>query len=158
MKIIIFVGLILLGVGIYVPYSSGGVTINKKQASAETAQTAKNYIGLGLCALGGLFIIGGAIGMAKYKKQQKRNMFILQTGVATQGNVTFVDKNWAIKVNNNPIYSIVEYTYKDNLGQSYVRKVSTVPSEMVIRKQIVVGSTIPIKYLNENPSESVMVF
>jgi hypothetical protein len=73
------------------------------------------------------------------------------------GTVTFVDRNWKILLNKNPIYSIVEYYYKDNLGNQYTRKISNMSSELVIRKQIQVGAKIPVKYLSENPAESVIV-
>jgi hypothetical protein len=157
MKIIVFVGAILIAVGMYVFQSDMTVTINRRRANAEDSKTARAYVGSGLMALGGLFAVGGIVGIVRGKKLQKRNEFILLTGIATQASVTFVDKNWSVLVNRNPIYSIVEYTFSDKSGNVYTRKISNISSEIVIRKQIQVGTKIPIKYLPENPTESVMV-
>jgi hypothetical protein len=157
MKVIIFVGVILIAVGAFIFQSDMKVKINRQIANAEDSQTAKTYIGGGIIGLGSLFVLGGLLGLVLGNKQQKRNQHILQNGIAVVGTVTFVDRNWAVLVNKNPIYSIVEYTYKDKSGNSHTRKISNISSEIVIRKQIQVGSKISIKYASENPVESVMV-
>jgi hypothetical protein len=60
-------------------------------------------------------------------------------------------------VNQTPIYSIVEYTYEDKYGKRHTRRIDRVDSKMVVRKQIQVGTRIPVKYAKEDPSKSVMV-
>jgi hypothetical protein len=155
--VFLFVGIILIGVGIIIFQSDIKVRINHQHANAEDSKTAITYVAWGLGGLGFLFAVGGLIGFARGKKQNKQNLYILQNGIAAEGTVTFVDKNWAVLVNKNPIYSIVEYTYLDKTGNQHTRKINNISSEIVIRKQILVGSKIPIKYASENPGESVMV-
>jgi hypothetical protein len=155
--VFLFVGTILIGVAVILFQSDVKVRINRQRANAEDSKAAISYVAWGLGGLGFLFAAGGLIGIVSGRKQNKRNLYILQNGIAVEGTVTFVDKNWAVLVNKNPIYSIVEYTYPDKTGNQHTRKVSNISSEMVIRKQIQVGSRIPIKYAPENPAESVMV-
>ncbi len=155
--VFLFVGTILIVVGVIVFQSDTKVRINGQRANAEDSKTAISYVAGGLGGLGALFVIGGLFSIVNARKQNKRNMYILQNGVDAEGTVAFVDRNYAILVNKNPIYSIVEYTYKDKIGQQHTRRVSTISSEVVIRKQIQVGSKIPIRYAPENPAESVMV-
>ena len=59
-------------------------------------------------------------------------------------------------MNNRPIYSIVEYKYQDEFGNEYVNRVENVKTDEVIRNKVEVGSTIRIKYLPEDPGQSVM--
>jgi hypothetical protein len=157
MKVIVFVGIILIAVGAFIFQSDIKVKINRQVANAEDSKTARNYVGGGLIAFGSLFVLGGFARLVRGNKQQKRNLYILQNGIEAQGTVTFVDRNWSVLVNKNPIYSIVEYTFPDKNGNQHTRKISNISSEIVIRKQIQVGSKIPIKYASENPGESVMV-
>ena len=81
----------------------------------------------------------------------------MQNGIDAVGTVTFVDKNYLITINNAPIYSIVEYTFKDKLGKDYMRRVDTVPSDWVIRNKIEVDGKLKVKYLKENPVQNIMV-
>jgi hypothetical protein len=116
-----------------------------------------NYVGGGLACLGLFFAFSGIVGTIKQSKRNKLNQQIIQYGVAAQGTVTYVDKNYKFLVNNTPIYSIVEYTYLDSNGITHTRRVSNVNSELVIRQKIQVGSIINIKYSAQNPDESVVV-
>lgn len=156
-RIFIFTGVILIIVGVIVYQSDAGVRISGRMADPGTASAAKAIIGGGLGVLGILFSLGGLIGLVRGSKQNKRSAYILQTGVAAEGTVTFVDKNYSILVNKKPIYSIIEYTYNDSNGTAHTRKVNTVNSDMVIRNQIQVGSKIAIKYAADNPAESVFI-
>jgi hypothetical protein len=156
-KIFIFVGIILIGTGVIVSQSNTGVRINNRMANEEVSKNVRNYIGGGVGGLGLFFVIVGLVGMVRGSKQTKRNQYIMQTGIDAQGTVTFVDKNWSVLVNKNPIYSIVEYTYLDRNGNKYTRRINNLSSEIVIRKQIQVGSNVPIKYSAENPGESVII-
>lgn len=156
-KIFIFVGIILIVTGVIVSQSNTRVRINKQIANAEESKNARNYIGGGVGGLGLIFAIVGLIGVVRGSKQNKRNQYIVQNGIDAQGTVTFVDKNYTMLVNNNPIYSIVEYTYQDKTGNQHTRRINNFNSEIVIRKQIKVGSNIPVKYSAENPGESVII-
>lgn len=87
------------------------------------------------------------------------HVLLLIAGVVLMvaGVITFVDRNFAILVNQAPIYSIVEYTYRDSIGYEHTRRIDNAPSEVIIRAQVRVGSTIPIKYAPEDPSMIIMV-
>ena len=155
--IFLFVGIILIVTGIIISQSNTRVRINHQLANAEDSNTARYAIGGGLAGLGLLFSIGGLIGVVRGSKQNKRKQYIVQNGIDAQGTVTFVDKNWSVRINGNPIYSIVEYTYIDKTGYQHTNRINNLNSEIVIRKQIQVGSNIPIKYAAENPWESVIL-
>lgn len=155
--VFIFVGIILIIVGVIVTQMSATVVINNRIADPETGNNAKLIVGAGLGLLGLFFAVVGVIQAIKGSKQKKRNQYILYNGVETQGLVTFVDKNYSVLVNKTPIYSIVEYTYEDKNGYQHKRRINNLSSELVIRSQIQVGSTVTVKYLAENPPESVMV-
>lgn len=161
-KLFLFVGIILLAVGILVYYMIGqgnmNITVNGVRDNSSSTRTILQLsIGGFLGGLGLLFIVGGMRAKSRHAKQQKQIAHIMQTGIATEAKVLFVDKNYAILMNKKPIYSIVEYTYQDNTGRQHTRRVETLPSDMVIRKQIQVGGMIPIKYAIEDSSQSVMV-
>lgn len=156
-KVFIFVGIILMAVGAIFAMSSGGVRINHQLADAHTATVAKHLVGGGVAILGAVFIVLAVFSGKKHAAQMQRNLYITQHGIDTQGTVTFVDKNFALLVNNTPIYSILEYTYQDNAGNSHVRRIPNFNSAVLIRKQIQVGSVVSIKYLAENPQESVIM-
>jgi hypothetical protein len=158
-KVVLFAGLILLAVGIVVYFAIGTVThYNGNQVMGDGLRmTLQLSIGGFLALLGILLIIGAMKAKSRNDAQQKQNMHILQTGMSTEGTVTFVDKNYAVKINRVPIYSIVEYVYKDNSGNQHTRRISNLSSELVIRKKIEVGAKIPVKYAVEDSSKSVMV-
>ncbi len=156
-KIYLFAGIVLIVVGVIVSRSNPRVRVNHRVVSAEESRDYLNYIVVGLGGLGLFFAILGLTGIIRGSKQNKKNQIIMQNGIDAQGTVTFVDKNWNALVNNIPIYSIVEYTYQDKTNNKYTRRINTLNSEFVIRKQIQVGSNIPIKYLAENPAESLLV-
>lgn len=105
--------------------------------------------------IGGLMTLFGLLGLVRGSKQAKLADHIAQIGTETEANVTFVDRNYRMLVNNRPIYSIVEYTYQDGMGNEFVNRVETVSTDTVIRNNIEVGSKIKIKYLPEDPGKSV---
>lgn len=161
-KVFLFVGLILMGVGAFVYYKLGqgnaSIVVNGvRDNSEETRQLLQYSIGGGLAALGLLFMISGVRGNMRATKQQKQIMHIMQTGIATEGTVTFVDKNYALLVNKKPIYSIIEYSYFDGSGTQHTRRVDTIPSDYVIRHSIQVGNKVAIKYAAEDSSQSTIL-
>jgi hypothetical protein len=156
-RVFLVVGLILIGVGVYIAQSDISVSINKRRADPETAATARYAIGGGLGGLGLLFAVGGVRGMIRGSRELKRKTAIMQTGIEAEGTITFVDKNYRLLVNKQPIYSIVEYTYVDSAGKQHTRRTENVPSDIVIRKQLAVGGKVPIKYSAQNAADSVLV-
>lgn len=156
-----FVGIVLLIVGAVVYYKLGepnsisinGV-VNQSKAVSSIAQLA---IGGGLCALGLLFFLLGIAGNRNARKLREQIAHIMATGIATEGTVTFVDKNYYVLVNNKPIYSIVEYTYYDSKQVQYTQKIDNVSSDLVIRNNIQVGGKVNIKYAAEDSSKSTIL-
>lgn len=166
-KVLMFAGIILIGVAAIVFFSVRGANLNFRSpnhqpASAETAQIGTSIVKYGvpglLGGLGLIIMIAGLAGNAKNAQKMKMMNHILQTGLDAEGTVTFVDKNFSILINRQPIYSIVEYKFKDNNGKEYVRRFDNVSSEMVIRNKIEVGGKLKIKYLQTDPNQNVMLF
>ncbi len=160
--VFLFTGIVLLGVGALVYYVLGQgnaqIVVNGvKTNSPETQAIVQYSVGGGLAVLGLLFVIGGLIGRSRRSKQQKQILHIMQTGIPVEGTVTFADKNYRVLINKKPVYSIVEYTYRDQSGQQYSRRVETVPSDYVIRNGIRVGSKVAVKYATEDASQSTIL-
>jgi len=160
--VFLFVGVILLGTAILVYYILGldntNITVNGVRDNSDSTRTILQYsVGGFLAGLGLIFIVAAMRARSRAIKQQKQNAHILKTGVAAEAKVIFVDKNYSFLVNNNPIYSIIEYTYQGSYGQQHMRRIETFSSDTVIRKQIQVGGMISIKYATEDSSMSVMV-
>jgi hypothetical protein len=159
-NLFLFVGLILIGTGVicYFALAGANIRVNGVQSNSASLQATLQWsIGGGLAALGLLFLVGGLRGRSRAKKNQAEINRIMQTGIATEGTVTFADKNYSFLVNKKPIYSIVEYTYKDQTGKQHMRRIETMPSDYVIRAQIQVGSKVNIKYAPEDYSKSTMI-
>ncbi|MGV3632596.1 MAG: hypothetical protein ACO1O6_15420 [Bacteroidota bacterium] len=160
--VLIFTGLVLAGAGALVYYvlGQGNATIvvnGVRDNSIETRTTLQYSLGGGLAALGLLFAVIGLVGRGRSAKQQNQIQHIMQTGVAVEGLVTFADKNYSMLVNKKPVYSIVEYTYRDLSGKEHRRRVETIPSDYVIRNNIVVGAKVAIKYAGEDPGQSTIL-
>lgn len=161
-KVLLFIGIVLMGVGAIVYYALGhgdmNIVVNGvRDNSAETRNILQYSIGGGLAFLGLLFVVFGLIGRGRAAKTQKQIMHIMQTGIPAEGTVTFADKNYSILINKKPVYSIVEYTYQDGSGKQYTRRVETIPSDYVIRNKIQVGAKVPVKYASEDASQSTIL-
>jgi hypothetical protein len=63
----------------------------------------------------------------------------------------------SLLVNNKPIYSIVEFKFRDSAGVERVGRKNDVGSDLVIRLKIEVGSKVQVKYLNENPNQNILM-
>ncbi len=137
--VLLFAGLIVAGAGILVYFA--GVPL----------------AAVILTPVGSLLIVMGLIGYFRGSARSKLNAQIMQTGIATDGTVTFADKNYSFLINNKPVYTIVEYTYQDASGTKHVRRVDNIPSDWAIRNKIEVGGIVKVKYMQQNPSQSVMV-
>lgn len=140
-------GLILIGVAQLL--SGPGVS-----ASDQAAAPILTTIGVGLAALGVIIFVVGLVTGRKARAVAAR---IAESGVVAQAVVTFVDRNYKILVNQQPIYSIVEVKFQDMSGTEHVFQHTTVDSELVIRNQVEVGSTVNVKYLPEDPSQNILM-
>jgi hypothetical protein len=158
-NILLFVGIILVGVGIIVYFSLGtaNITVNGVHSNSDGLRKVLQFSISGfLAGLGTLFIIGGLRAGARAAKEKELHLHLMQSGIETEGTVTFVDKNYSFLVNKNPIYSILEYTYKDSFGKQHTNRIPNLSSEQVIRKQIQVGTKLRIKYAREDSSKSTI--
>ncbi|MDZ4726588.1 MAG: hypothetical protein SH817_10550 [Leptospira sp.] len=157
--ILIFTGsiLFLVGIFIYVMALGSHITI-KTNLSISLAKQILQYGVPGLLiSLGVIFNLMGIFGIIRRAKTAKQNAFIMQNGLETDANVLFVDRNYLVRVNYQWIYSILEYEYKDALGNTHLRRIKDVPTEWVIRNKIEVGGKLKIKYLREDPKQSVVI-
>jgi hypothetical protein len=112
--------------------------------------------GLGLIFM----IIGAAMfiaGRAKAKKNKALAEKIFAMGVATEGTVTFFDKNYGLLVNNKPIYSIVEFKFRDSSGTERIGRKNNVSSDLAIRLKLEVGAKVQVKYMNEDPNQNILI-
>jgi hypothetical protein len=154
--IVLIMGLIFIGTGVLVFFVIGAAFADAPDMLGEL-QTLLQYGMGGLFAgIGAIMTLGGLIGVMRGAKRSKLAGHIAQTGVEAEATVTFVDKNYSLLVNNQPIYSIVEYTYQDELGNEYANRIEDISSDTVIRNKVEVGSKIRIKYLPAEPTQSVM--
>ncbi len=161
--ILIVTGVIFIGAGLF----AGGLinTILGTVGAVPEAADAMGGMANGMStiftvAFGGvgvLMVLGGLFSLLRGRKAGQQHQAILASGVQTEGQVTFVDKNYSVLINNAPVYSIVEYTYTDGSGMQHTNRIDRVSTESVIRSGIAVGSTIQVKYLMEDPSKSTIV-
>ncbi len=154
----------MVGAGILVYFVTRDIKIVGDRGGAATvnpvtARLVISYaVGGGLALLGLIFIFAGFWSRSKEIKGAKITNEIAQNGMDAVGTVTFVDKNYLITMNNAPIYSIIEYKFKDDLGMEHIRRIDKVPSDWVIRNKIMVDGTLKVKYLKEDPKKNIMLF
>jgi len=145
---------IVFGV-IWVAFTLGMFLFLKSQGVTD------NGMGTLFSGIGGIFILIGVpmviSGVINNRKRQAEENKVMTQGVATTGKVTFVDKNYSLLVNEKPIYSIVEFQFKDGSGQLRTSRKENVDSDLVIRTQMAVGNEVNLKYLLENPDENVLI-
>lgn len=145
--VLLFIGLLLAGIALLLSGEAASV-------SDQAAAPLLGLIGGGVAVLGLIVMVAGWV-MAR--RQRATDKLIAEKGVVTEAVVTFVDRNYKILVREKPIYSIVEFKFRDVSGVEHVMQHTTVDSELVIRNQIEVGSTVNIKYLPEDPSQNVLM-
>lgn len=111
-----------------------------------------------------IFIVIGLVMMSQmiralfkraYKKRLAKELEI--RGVKAKAHVTYVDRNYSILINNRPIYSILEYVYKDRMGNQQTKRLENVPTDVIIRNQIEVGTEVDIIYHEERTDESAWI-
>jgi len=154
--IVLIMGLIFIGTGVFVYFVIGAAFVDTPTMLGELQTLLQFGMGGVFAGIGALMTLGGLIGVIRGAKNSKLAGHIAQTGTEAEATVTFVDKNYAMLVNNRPIYSIVEYTYQDELGNEYANRIENVSTDAIIRNKVEVGSTIRIKYLPAEPAQSVM--
>lgn len=107
-----------------------------------------------------LLVGGGALTYAGLKERRRvvaQAEHLKMVGVETEGTITFLDRNYSMLVNNRPIYSIIEYTFEDSWGNQHTGRVDDFPSDTAIRSKLEVGSTVRVKYLRDDPTQSTVL-
>lgn len=157
-----FAGFICVVVGFVVhsALSSGAASMQGSLGGAAGAEVgmAMALPSMILWGVGGLLLLLGVplFGLGLMQSAARRNEMqqIMTSGVEGQAAITFLDRNWSVRINGQPIYSIVEYRFQDSSGREFVRRVDDIKSEIAIRSGWQVGSQIRIRYLAQDPSKS----
>ena len=126
-------------------------------ATALDPRVAAALPSIVLCGVGGLLVLWGGLALIVGRTQQAEANRVLASGVDATAAITFLDRNWSLRVNGQPLYSIVEYRFQDSTGRDFVRRVDNIPSESAIRAGWQVGSQVQVRYLPQDPSKSVIM-
>ena len=140
--------------GILMTVSRSTASVRGAPAQIGNMLHMMTWLGVVLFAIGAFLLVTG---LMRAGKNKKKALLIFQTGTATKGRVTFVDKNYSLLVNNKPIYSIVEFTFQDARGNTITSRKPNVSSDLVIRNQIEVGREVPVKYLPDSPQDNILL-
>lgn len=164
MKAVIFlvVGIVTIAVGTIVYFATNN-------AGGAYAQSAAASVGVNLgltmlipsivCwALGGMFTLFGIIGLLGGAARQGDLKEIAASGIQAPARITYLDRNYTLLLNNRPVYSIVEYVFRDTLGREFVRRADNIKTDTVIRQGWQVGSNIQVRYLPANPMKSGILY
>jgi len=155
--ILLIMGIIFIGAGLFAGQMIGSMMGSAPDLAQEAMGMSQNLFTYIFVGVGAVMAFFGVISLLRGGRKSQMNKKILQEGVEGQGTITFVDRNYRVQINNRPIYSIVEYSYSDGLGNQYVNRIDNANTEFVIRAGWQVGTVVPIKYLSENPQQSTLV-
>jgi hypothetical protein len=147
-------GLIFFLVGGGISLVSGLLAGNLHLGVANINLFVFGGLGLVFMAVGAFMFVRGR---SQAKKREALAERIFAMGVPAEGTVTFIDKNYGLLVNNKPIYTIVEFTFRDGSGQERVARKNNVSSDLAIRLKLEVGSKVQIKYMNEDPDQNILL-
>jgi hypothetical protein len=156
--ILLIIGSVLVSVGFVTFFTIG----------RSGAQSAANSFGIDLGGtlllpslipwiIGGLLILWAVVLLFMGKARQKELKEIAASGIDTAGIITFLDRNYAVLINNRPVYSIVEYRFRDNHGREWANRAGNIDTELVIRTGWQVGSPIRVRYMPSDPTKSAIV-
>jgi len=150
--------LILFG---FIFFCVGGIPLIIAAVSGRPLFTAQNIVFVIFGVAGLIIAVVGLVillrSRAFVKTQKALAMKIYELGVAAEGTVTFVDKNYSLLVNQKPIYSIVEFKFEDRFGKEHISRKPNVESDLVIRLKLEVGSKVQLKYMNDNPDQNILM-
>ena len=147
-------GLIFFLVGGGIALIGGLFSGNLQVGAAKINMIVFGGLGLLFMVIGAILFVRGRV-KAKQNKALAEKIFAM--GVPTEATVTFVDKNYGLLVNNKPIYSIVEFKFRDGSGAERVGRKNNVSSDLVIRLRLEVGNKVQIKYMNEDPEQNILL-
>lgn len=152
--IFIAAGLLMVGTGLWIFFAFNS---SVQSASSSFGLNLSQYVLLPaiiMWVIGGLLILWGIISLVRGQARKEDLKLVAANGVDTTGVVTFLDRNYAVLVNNRPIYSVVEYRYRDQVGREFVHRANTLKTELVIRSGLQVGTPVKVRYLASDPSKS----
>jgi len=155
--ILLLVGAICIGAGLFAGNMMGIAMADAPQVAQESMEFAQSIFTYSFVGVGGFLSFLGVISLIRGGRSSKITQKVLREGVEGQGTVTFIDRNYRVRVNGRPVYSIVEYSYMDSIGNQYVNRIDDANTEFVIRAGWQAGTKIPIKYLSEDPQKSAVI-
>jgi len=155
--ILLIMGVVFIGAGLLSGNVIGSMMKSAPEMAQESIRMAQNIFTYSFVGIGALMSFFGVISLVRGGRSSKMTKKILQEGVEGQGTITFVDRNYQVRINGRPIYSIIEYAYKDSMGNQYANRIDDANTEFVIRAGWQVGVQIPIKYLSEDPQKSAII-
>ncbi|MCJ7524205.1 MAG: hypothetical protein MUP71_03160 [Candidatus Aminicenantes bacterium] len=139
----------------------GGVSLVNSLLSGNLQVGLANLNQVVFGGLGLIFMIIGAILFIRSRVQGNKNKALAEKifamGVPAEATITFIDKNYNMLVNNKPIYSIVEFKFRDSSGSERLGRKNNVSSDLAIRLNFKVGAKVQIKYMNENPDQNILI-
>ncbi len=158
----ILIGGFLFIFGLVFFLTGGGISLVSQVFSGTLEVNLMNLNVLVFGGLGLFFMVLGLFlvinGRAKARKMNALAQKIFDQGIAAEGTITFIDKNYSLLVNNKPIHSIVEFKFQDGGGVERVGRKNNVSSDLAIRLKLEVGSRVQLKYLNEDPGQNILLF
>lgn len=148
----------IVGGVVFIFAAFGMFTAAEVPSSGESGYIAgqiARFFFTGLFLFFGLvFLVPGVRAFTDLPRRARLLRDLRERGIEAKATVTFVDRNFRTKVNGDYIYTIVEYEYKDGAGNLQSHRLPRIPSEIVIRQKIEVGSEITIVYHPDHPEES----
>lgn len=161
--VLMITGVIFIGVGLFASGFVNNILLSIGAISDTIYTMDQIPFGIGpvlLVIFVGIGVVIFFFGLVSFRRARglfRQHQMILTNGVQTEGRVTFVDRNYNFTINERPVFSIVEYTYTDGSGVQRTNRLDQMNTESVIRSGIQVGSTIQVKYLMDDPSQSTIV-
>jgi hypothetical protein len=139
----------------------GGISLVNGLLSGNLQVGLANLNAVVFGGLGLIFMVVGAVLLIRGRVRGKKNKALAEKifamGVPAEATITFIDKNYGMLVNNKPIYSIVEFKFRDSSGGERVGRKNNVSSDLAIRLKWEVGSKVQIKYMNEDPDQNILI-
>ncbi len=110
--------------------------------------------GFGIGLLGMVFL---AVGLVKGQWRPGLAERILEAGFVADATITYLDKNYGLIVDDRPVYSIVEFTFRDSSGGEHKGRKSKVDTDLAARLDLRVGGTVRVKYLRDAPDTHMLI-
>jgi hypothetical protein len=156
----VFMGWIFILFGVIFFFGGGGGSVisallaGRLSSTQLMPQLVFAGVGFAIWLLGMIFVVIGLIGSKKKKVPAKK---IFEMGVKTEATITFFEKNYGTLIKNKPLYSFVEFTFRDKSGIEHTGCKSNVNLDLAVRLNLKVGGKVQIRYLKGNPAQNVLI-